>query len=128
METPVNYGVVLVTTGNIQEAEAIANALVEAKLAACVSLLPIHSIYTWQGELHNEQEWQLLIKTDLTQFPAMEAKIKELHSYEVPEIIALPILAGSQAYLQWISQQVKSKEWEVRSYKNPNSSILTLNY
>jgi periplasmic divalent cation tolerance protein len=62
METPASYGVVLVTANNIQEAEAIANALVEAKLAACVSLLPIHSIYTWQGELHKEQEWQLLIK------------------------------------------------------------------
>ncbi|MEA5624721.1 divalent-cation tolerance protein CutA [Nostoc sp. UHCC 0251] len=110
METPAGYGVVLVTAGNMQEAEAIANALVEAKLAACVSLLPIHSIYTWQGELHKEQECQLLIKTDLAQFPAMEAKIMELHSYEVPEIIALPIVAGSQAYLQWISQQVKSKE------------------
>ena len=96
--------------GNMQEAEAIANALVEAKLAACVSLLPIHSIYTWQGELHKEQEWQLLIKAYLAQFPAMEAKIKELHSYEVSEIIALPIVASSQAYLQWISQQVKSKE------------------
>lgn len=82
METPAGYGVVLVTAGNMQEAEAIANALVEAKLAACVSLLPIHSIYTWQGELHKEQEWQLLIKTDLAQFPALEAKIKELHSYE----------------------------------------------
>ncbi|MDF5735373.1 MULTISPECIES: divalent-cation tolerance protein CutA [unclassified Nostoc] len=110
METPTGYGVVLVTAGNMQEAEAIANALVKAKLAACVSLLPIHSIYSWQGELHNEQEWQLLIKTDLAQFPAMEAKIKEMHSYEVPEIIALPIVAGSQAYLQWISQQVKSKK------------------
>lgn len=80
METPAGYGVVLVTAGNMQEAKAIANALVEAKLAACVSLLPIHSIYTWQGELHKEQEWQLLIKTDLAQFPALEAKIKELHS------------------------------------------------
>ncbi|MBG1240373.1 divalent-cation tolerance protein CutA [Nostoc sp. NZL] len=108
METPAGYGLVLVTTGNIQEAETIANALVEAKLAACVSLLPIHSIYRWQGELHKEQEWQLLIKTDLAQFPAMEAKIKELHTYEVPEIIALPIVASSKAYLQWISQQVKS--------------------
>jgi periplasmic divalent cation tolerance protein len=110
MDASAGYGVVLVTTGNIQEAEAIANALVEAKLAACVSLLPIHSIYIWQGKLHKEQEWQLLIKTDLAQFPAIEAKIKELHSYEVPEIIGLPIVASSQAYLQWIFQQVKSKE------------------
>ncbi|MBE9049482.1 divalent-cation tolerance protein CutA [Nostocales cyanobacterium LEGE 11386] len=108
MEIPSNYGVVLVTTANMQEAETIANALVEAKLAACVSFLPIHSIYTWQGEIHKEYEWQLLIKTDLAQFSTLEAKIRELHSYEVSEIIALPIVAGSQPYLQWISEQVKS--------------------
>jgi periplasmic divalent cation tolerance protein len=101
-----NYGVVLVTASSLQEAENIASALVEAKQAACVSIFPIHSIYTWQGELHKEQEWQLLIKTDLQQFATLEAKIRELHSYEVPEIIALPILAGSQPYLQWIQQQV----------------------
>lgn len=106
METPTGYGVVLTTAANVQEAKAIANALVEAKLAACVSLFPIHSIYTWQGEKHAEDEWQLLIKTDLAQYPSVEAKIKELHSYQVPEIIALPIVAGSQPYLQWISDQV----------------------
>ncbi|BAY11167.1 divalent-cation tolerance protein CutA [Calothrix sp. NIES-2098] len=109
MDIPTGYGVVLVTTANVQEAEAIANALVEAKLAACVSLLPIHSIYTWQGKKHKEDEWQLLIKTDLAQFPTLEAKIREIHSYEVSEIIALPIVAGSQPYLQWISEQVKGE-------------------
>ena len=101
-----NYGMVFVTAPSIQEAEAIANSLVKTKLAACVSLLPIQSIYIWKGELHKDQEWQLLIKTDLSQFPTLEAKIRELHSYEVPEIIALPIIAASQPYLQWISEQV----------------------
>ena len=103
-----SYGVVLVTTGSRQEAEVIATSVVNSHLAACVSLVPIHSIYTWQGELHREQEWQLLIKTDLVQFSLLEAKIRELHSYEVPEIIALPIVAGSQSYLQWLSDQVKN--------------------
>ena len=101
------YGVVLVTAASRQEAEAIATSLVQSQLAACVSLLPIHSIYTWQGELHQEEEWQLLIKTELAQFQTLETKIRELHSYKVPEIIALPIVAGSQPYLQWISEQVK---------------------
>lgn len=101
------YGVVLVTAPSRQEAEAIASTLVKSQLAACVSIVPIQSIYTWQGELHQEEEWQLLIKTDLAQFPTLETKIRELHSYEVPEIIALPIVAGSQSYLQWISKQVK---------------------
>ncbi|MEA5598528.1 divalent-cation tolerance protein CutA [Rivularia sp. UHCC 0363] len=99
-------GIVLVTTGSQQEAEKIANALVEAKLAACVSFTSINSIYTWQGKVSKDQEWQLFIKTDLTRFPTVEAKILELHSYEVPEIIVLPIIKGHQPYLQWIAQQV----------------------
>jgi periplasmic divalent cation tolerance protein len=105
-----NYGVVLVTTSSQQEAEQIASALVDSKLAACVSMFPMRSIYTWQGEVHNEQEWQLLIKTDLGLFPTLETKIKELHSYEVPEIIALPILAGSKSYLGWIGEQVMAND------------------
>lgn len=106
MAESTGYGVVFVTASSEQEAQAIANALVEAKLAACVSLLPIHSIYTWQGQIHKEQEWQLLIKTDLSKFPILSAKICELHSYEVPEILAVPIVAGSQPYLKWIGEQV----------------------
>jgi periplasmic divalent cation tolerance protein len=102
------YGIVMVTAGSRGEAEAIAQALVTSQLAACVSLMPIGSIYSWQGQIHNEQEWQLLIKTDLAQFETLSAKIRELHSYEVPEIIALPIIAGSAPYLEWISQQVRS--------------------
>lgn len=102
------YSLVLVTASSQSEAEAIAHSLVKSGLAACVSLVPMHSIYTWQGELHQEQEWQLLIKTNLSQFTALEAKIRELHSYEVPEIIALPIVAGSQPYLNWIAQQLNN--------------------
>lgn len=105
--TATGYGVVLVTASSQQEGEAIAQALVEAQMAACVTLIPVHSIYTWQNQVMKEQEWQLIIKTDLTQFSVLEKKIRELHSYEVPEIIALPILAGSQPYLQWISDNVK---------------------
>ncbi|MEB3218576.1 MAG: divalent-cation tolerance protein CutA [Nostocales cyanobacterium 94392] len=106
MDNFTNYGIVLVTTGSQQQAEKIANALVEAKLAACVSFTCINSIYTWQGKVNQDQEWQLLIKTDLSLFSTIEAKILELHSYEVPEIIALPIIKGHQPYLQWIAQQV----------------------
>ncbi len=102
------YGIVLVTASSQQEAEAIAQALVQAQMAACVSLMPVQSIYTWQGNIHSEQEWQLVIKTNLAQFSTLEKKIRELHSYEVPEIIALPILAGSEPYLQWISDNVKT--------------------
>jgi periplasmic divalent cation tolerance protein len=102
------YGVVLVTAGSKGEAEAIAHSLIQARFAACVSLMPIQSVYTWQDKVYQEEEWQLMIKTDLNQFADLETKIREIHSYEVPEIIALPILAGSQPYLDWISEQTQS--------------------
>jgi len=101
------YGVVLVTASSQAEATTIAEALVGEKLAACVSVTPIQSTYTWQGEVHRDQEWQLMIKTDLAYFEAIAAKVQSLHSYEVPELIALPIVAGSSAYLRWIGEQVK---------------------
>lgn len=100
------YGIVLVTVSSEEKGKAIASSLISSKLAACVSLFPIESIYTWQEEIHHEQEWQLIIKTDLTHFKTLAEKIQELHSYEVPEIIALPIVAGSQTYLDWISANV----------------------
>ncbi len=99
-------GVVLVTAASQQQAEEIAGVVVEAKLAACVNIFPIQSIYRWEGKLHNHQEWQLLMKTDLKVFPVLEAKIREIHSYQVPEIIALPITCGYEPYLQWIFAQV----------------------
>ncbi len=102
------YGVVFVTASSRDEAEALATALIQSQLAACVSFTPIHSLYTWNGEVCSDEEWQLIIKTDLNQFAALEAKVLSLHSYEVPEIIALPIVAGSSAYLNWMGTMVKS--------------------
>ena len=96
------------TAGSREEAEAIAKVLVESHLAACVSFTPIHSTYIWQGEIHSESEWQLIIKTDLAKFDVLATKVRELHSYEVPEIIAIPIIAGNPPYLRWISEQVTS--------------------
>ena len=101
-----HYEIVLVTTSSRQEADAIAESLIQAKLAACVNLLPVFSIYTWQGTIHRDEEWQLLIKSERSRFAQLEAKIREIHSYEVPEVIALSIVAGSQPYLEWISNQV----------------------
>ena len=89
------------TAASETEAENIAKSLVEHKLAACVSLSPIRSIYR-QGKIHSESEWQLVIKTDLAKFEALKTKVQELHSYEVPEIIGIEIVAGSEAYLNWI--------------------------
>jgi periplasmic divalent cation tolerance protein len=98
------YVVILVTTGSEAEAETIATTLVAEQLVACVNLLnPIRSLYRWEGKLVDDREWLLMIKTQAELFSAVEARIKTLHSYQVPEVIALPILAGSDAYLRWIS-------------------------
>jgi periplasmic divalent cation tolerance protein len=102
------YGVVFVTASSRPEAEAIATALIQSQLAACVSFTPIHSMYTWEGKVCSDEEWQLIIKTDLNQFAALEATVLSLHSYEVPEMIALPIVTGSSAYLNWMGTMVKS--------------------
>jgi len=106
--TKPNYGVVLVTAPSRDEAVAIARSLVEAKLAAGVNIFPIHSVYTWQGELCANDEWQLFITTDLAKFDILEAKVQELHSYEVPEVVALAIASGSAPCLQWINEQVNN--------------------
>jgi periplasmic divalent cation tolerance protein len=107
MEAPDSlFSIVLVTAPSREQAEHIARALVEAKLAACVSFLPIHSVYTWNDEIQSEAEWQLLIKSKLSVFPQLEAKVRSLHPYEVPEIIAIPMQAGSNPYLQWIADHV----------------------
>ncbi|MEO0539431.1 MAG: divalent-cation tolerance protein CutA [Cyanobacteria bacterium P01_A01_bin.105] len=99
-------GVVLVTASSEAEAQQLAQALVTERLAACVSIVPIQSVYTWQGDLCNEIEYQLTIKTDLAHFSQLAQRIQALHSYDVPEIVALPIQQGTAAYLSWVRQQV----------------------
>ncbi len=106
MNTEKKLGIVLVTTESQIQAEFIAKNLVESKLAACVNILPCRSIYTWKEQLCNEEEWQMIIKTDLSLFPQLEEKINHLHSYDVPEIIALGITEGSELYLTWLSNSV----------------------
>lgn len=102
-----SLGVVLVTASSEAEANRLARYLVDAHLAACVSLFPVQSVYRWQGEICAEPEWQLIIKADLGQFEALSQAITQHHSYEVPEIIALPIVAGLPDYLAWLQAQVQ---------------------
>ena len=97
------YGVVLVTASSRAEAEAIAKVLLEEKRVACANLFPVQSVYAWQGQLCQEEEWQLFLKTDLSKFSTLEQRIRQLHSYEVPEILAIPFVQGSLPYLQWLS-------------------------
>ncbi|MEM9088349.1 MAG: divalent-cation tolerance protein CutA [Cyanobacteria bacterium P01_F01_bin.53] len=103
------FAVVLTTAGSQSEAEAIAAALIDDQLAACVSVFPMQSMYTWEGKVQHDAEWQLVIKTRLACFEAIAHKVKALHSYETPELIALPIVAGSAEYLGWMGTQVKGE-------------------
>jgi periplasmic divalent cation tolerance protein len=99
--------IVLSTAGSEDEARKIAHHLVERHLAACVNLIPrIESIYRWQGKVESSQEWLMLIKTTAEMFPAVRDAIRELHSYELPECIAIAVDDGSSAYLQWIDESV----------------------
>jgi len=102
--------VVLVTCGSAEEARKIARALVEHRLAACVSILasPVQSVYRWKGSVESAKEFLLLIKTTKARFPRLKTEVKRLHSYDVPEIIALPIAFGASNYLAWVSESVGS--------------------
>ena len=102
-----SYCLVMVTVASSEEGKKIAQALLTGKLAACISMTPVESFYTWQEEINHDREWQLFIKTRFNLFSQVAEKIQALHSYEVPEIIALPILAGSQPYLNWIADSTK---------------------
>jgi periplasmic divalent cation tolerance protein len=102
---------VVTTTSSREEAERIAHVLVTRRLAACVQLGgPISSIYRWQGQLEKTVEWTCTIKTLQSHFPQVEAAIRELHSYEVPEILAFPVAAGSADYLAWLASEVSPIE------------------
>lgn len=97
--------VVLITVSSPDEGEKIARALVEKRLAACVNIVPgIRSIYHWQGKICDDRELLLIAKTSADLFDAVEKEVKALHSYKVPEIIAIPIAAGSKEYLSWIDE------------------------
>lgn len=95
--------VVLCATGGAEQADTLARALVESRLAACVNIVPgVESVYRWKGEVCREPECLLLIKTRAENFEPVRRRIRELHPYEVPEIVALPVAAGDGDYLAWL--------------------------
>lgn len=103
--------VVLATAGSAEEAERIATALVDERLAACVNLVPaVTSIYRWQGAVERATEVLLVMKTRRARVKPLVARLRELHSYDVPEAIALPIDAGSRTYLDWVFAQTTTRE------------------
>ena len=98
--------VVLVTAPGAEEAARIARALVEERLAACGNVVPgLRSIYRWQGAVHEDAEALLVLKTTRDRFEALRARVLALHPYEVPEVVALPVEAGSASYLEWIVRE-----------------------
>jgi periplasmic divalent cation tolerance protein len=99
---------VLTTAGSEEEARTIARGLVQQHLAACVNIAPgARSIYHWQGKIEETEEYLLIVKTTAEAFARVRDAIQELHSYDLPECIAIPITDGSAAYLTWIAQSVK---------------------
>ncbi len=100
--------VVLVTCPTVAVGERIARQLVEERLAACVNLIPrVTSVYRWQGKLARDRETLLVIKSRRIRFPALARRVAALHPYSVPEIIALPVPAGSRAYLEWVAESTR---------------------
>jgi periplasmic divalent cation tolerance protein len=100
--------VVFLTAASGEEATRLADLIIGAHLAACVQILPeMESVYRWQGQIERQAEILLIVKTTAGKFAELEREVRALHSYETPEIVAIPILTGSQPYLDWVSESVK---------------------
>ncbi len=107
MEIKSEYGIVITTSAEKEEARRIAQALLNARLAACIQIVPIESHYRWEEKLEESTEYRLEIKTRSSHFGAIEALINDLHSYEVPEILLMPIVDGTDSYLRWVDQELQ---------------------
>jgi periplasmic divalent cation tolerance protein len=105
MKTSRQARIVLVTCGSLKEGRLIARNVVEKRLAACVNVVlsPLESVYTWKGKLEQSREFLLIIKTTAKRLSELEREVKRLHSYDVPEFVVVPIIAGSKEYLAWLS-------------------------
>ncbi|MBU4305703.1 MAG: divalent-cation tolerance protein CutA [Candidatus Omnitrophica bacterium] len=99
-----DYIVVLITASSPEEARKISQELIAHKVAACINSAPVHSVFRWKGKTERAKETLLIVKSRMALFEQLEAVVKRNHSYEVPEIIALPIVAGSSEYLKWVKE------------------------
>jgi periplasmic divalent cation tolerance protein len=100
--------IVLVTCGSAGEAKKVARAVVEQRLAACGNIVPrMHSIYRWKGKVESAGETLIIFKTSRRRFPALRRAVQRLHSYDTPEIVALPVAAGAQKYLAWLADSLR---------------------
>lgn len=104
------YVQVLTTTDSRAAAQELARSVVHARVAACAQVVgPIASTYWWEGRVESAEEWQVLMKTAADRYDALERHVRQHHSYEVPEIIATPVVAGSAAYLGWIEAETRPR-------------------
>ena len=111
---------VLTTTSNADEAALLARTLVEERLAACATLIPaVESIYHWEGQVETSTEALLLLKTVPDQLPALESRLRELHSYQVPEFLVLSIESGSHAYLEWLHASLRKPPFAAANPARP---------
>jgi len=103
------YRVVFVTCGTLEESRKVARAVVEKHLAACVNIVThaVESFYVWEGKLENGSEYLLVMKTSEERLEELQKAVLELHSYDTPEFIALPIVAGSHDYLTWLGESLR---------------------
>lgn len=99
--------VVVITAASADEAQRIGRALLDERLAACVNTLPVHSAYWWRGRVEEAGETLLLVKTASRLLDALTARVRALHSYSVPEVIALPVVGGSADYLRWVEESLR---------------------
>src|SRR5579863_2437271 len=105
--------VVLNTCGSVEEAERLARSLIDRRLAACVNVIsPIRSFYRWKGAVADASEWLLVIKTSRPLFAELRTALESTHSYELPEILALPVMEGSANYLSWMDGELRSADIE----------------
>ncbi len=107
MKNRLNYCIVHITAGSFPEAQTIAQTLVNERLAACCTIIPAaHSYYRWEGQLQHEEESLIICKTVESAFPDLERRVREIHSYDVPEMIMTLVTGGSEQYLDWVSSSV----------------------
>ena len=100
---------VFITAPNREEASRLAEMLIQTRLAGCVQILPgVESVYRWQGQIERSEEFLLIAKTASTKFVELEKEVRAIHSYETPEIVAVPVVSGSQPYLEWLMASVSS--------------------
>jgi periplasmic divalent cation tolerance protein len=102
--------IVFVTVPGLREGSRISRAILTSRLAACVNVIPgVQSMYKWKGKIVREKEAMLVMKTTRLRYRKLEQKIKKLHPYEVPEVIAIPLICGSSQYIEWVTREVTNK-------------------